>query len=83
MGETDNNTMANIMNDFFIDIGPNLAQDIPNSFLDMNLTFDNSREMFNFREVDEQEIGKLINAISSNKSTGVDGIPIKFIKLTS
>ena len=38
-GDSDPENMANSINDFFADIGPNLAESIPDSLLEVDLTF--------------------------------------------
>ena len=73
--------MANEINDFFSDIGPRLAEGIPESLLDIDLEFREDRELFHFHEIEDSDISKIMSSISSNKSTGVDGIPIRFLKM--
>ena len=72
--------MANQINNFFADIGPNLARNIPESLIQMDYSFDNSRPVFELVHTNVDEVAKLIKGIL-NKSTGLDDIPIKFLKL--
>ena len=50
-GKVDLKDMANDINDFFADIGPRLAEGIPDSLLDIHLYFNSDREMFKFHDV--------------------------------
>ena len=70
--------MANIMNNYFSDIGPNLAADMPASLLDIDYSFNEDREKFSLKRTTVEEVRKLILKISNNKSTGIDGVPIRF-----
>ena len=81
MGNSDPKSMANILNDYFTDIGPNLSAEMPDSLLDINYEFDNIREKFEFIDTNVEEVKKLMLQISNNKSTGIDGVPISFLKM--
>ncbi len=81
-GKSDPSEMADILNDYFTDIGPNLAAEMPASLLDIDYTFTGNREKFNFKNTTVEEVKKLILNISNNKSTGIDGVPIRFLKMT-
>ena len=80
-GYTDSADMANQINDFFVDIGPNLARDIQESLLNMDYSFSADRLQFEFVHTTEEEVSKLLKSISNNKSMGLDEIPIRFLKL--
>ena len=80
-GRTGNEDMSNELNRFFSEIGPNLASQIPDSLLNQNYEFDNSRPTFKFIPVTLDEIIKLLMKIPNSKSTGLDGVPIRFLKL--
>ena len=58
---------ANAINNFFIDIGPTLADHIPESILDPDYSFPKDRPEFNFTAVDQDTVSKLLRSISSNK----------------
>ncbi len=75
--------MANSINQFFVDIGPKLAAEIPDSLLDTDYSFDNSRSTLKLRCTNVNEIKKLLLRIPDKKSTGLDGIPIRFLKLVA
>ena len=46
------------INDFFTDIGPSLADQIPGSVLDMNFDFDGTYPQFDFQLATEGDVGK-------------------------
>ena len=54
MGKIDNLKMAKGLKNFFIDVGANLVTEIPDSVLNMDLSFRGDREHFNFRNVEEE-----------------------------
>ena len=80
-GKTSDEDMSNELNRFISEIGPNLASRIHESLLNPDYSFDNSRPNFVFEPVNIEEISKLLLKIPNNKSTGLDGIPIRFLKL--
>ena len=80
-GSSERLEMANTINNFFADIGPKLAENIPDSLLDIDYTFEGDRDTFKFHHVEDEDIRKILASISNNKSTGVDGIPIRFLKM--
>lgn len=80
-GSIDNKDMANILNDYFTDIGPNLSADMPYSLSEIDYTFDNSREQFKLEQTNTDEVRILISRMSNNKSTSVNGVPIRFLKM--
>ncbi len=81
MGNYDPKNMANIMNDYLTDIGTNLLAEMPESLLDVNYDFDNSREKFAMVDTNVEEVKNLMLKISNNKSTGIDGVPLRFLKM--
>ena len=48
----------------------------------MDFSFNGNYPKFEFNLTDENAVGKLLGAMSANKSTGVDGIPIRYLKMT-
>ena len=72
---------ANAINNFFIDIGPDLADAIPDSLLEPDYELREDRPLFDLHEVDHNTVRKLLNNTSINKSTRIDGVPIKFLKM--
>ena len=76
-GSTDDKDVANILNNYFTDIMPELSSQMPDSLLNIDYSFNDNREQFDLMETTADEVMKLILYISSNKSTGVDGVPIR------
>ena len=79
-GTNDDKAMANNINTFFSDIGPNLAAKIPDSLLDVNYDRLPHLEPFELNLCTLSEIKELIMNILDCKSTGNDGIPVRFSK---
>ena len=81
--ETSDLGMASEIIYFFADISPNLAAGIPDSLLECDYTFNGEHAEFNFTPVDELQIAKLLKQISVNNLTGIDGIPIRLLKMNN
>ena len=81
-GEENPANMANIMNNLFTDIGPNLANDMPDSLLDINYDFNDEYEQLELEPTTPVEIKKIMINISNKKSTAIDGVLIRFLKMT-
>ena len=73
---------ANELNNYFADIKPSLASNIKPSALNLDFNPVDGVPSFHFRETTEENIEKLLMAISDLKATGEDGIPITFLKMT-
>ena len=67
--------IAEAFNDFFVNLGPNLADQIPNSNTDFHtfLRNINSQSLF-FAPVVEEEIKDIVSNLNNKKSSGYDGI---------
>ena len=67
--------IAELFNDFFVNIGPNLAKDIPNTDKDFHIFLKNrnSQSLF-FEPVIEEEIKDIVNNLNTKKGSGCDGI---------
>ncbi len=74
--------MADEIDRYFNNIGRDLAAAMPDSLLEASYVLDEDRELFQLKEVAYDDVMKLLMKLSPNKSTGVDGIPIKFLKMT-
>ena len=72
--------MANTINDFFCDIGYNLAANIPNSLLQADYSTIEGIEPMALQLATFDEVFKLLQKIPDTKSTGNDGIPVRFLK---
>ncbi len=72
--------MANTINDFFCDIGYNLTANIPDSLLNADYSTIDSIEPVEVELATFDEVFKLLQKIPDTKSTGNDGIPVRFLK---
>ena len=75
-GETDLQAISDKFNEFFTNIGPTLAEKIPNSVLDVDYYVCVDKQ-FNFSPVSEKEIFDLLKQMSCAKATGADIISVK------
>ena len=74
--------IATELNNYFVNIGPRLADDIRPSGLELNFDpVDNIAE-FKLHHTTAADVAKLLLEISDSKATGNDGVPIHFLKLT-
>ena len=78
--ETSDLGIANVINNFFADIGPGLAEQIPESLLTCDYNFNGNYDTFNVEPESVEEVINLLNNISVTKSTGDDGVPIRFFQ---
>ena len=73
--------MANIFNDYFINIGPSLAKKITKSdFHFSHFMPPASQKSLAFWSTDSAEIVKIVASLENSFSTGPDGIPMTVIK---
>ncbi len=77
---TDPIDIVNCLNNFFVDIGPNLANSITNSELELELNIPNIPFM-ELEPAQPDDVLKLLTNISDSKATGDDGIPVRFLKI--
>lgn len=68
-------------NEFFSNIGPELAKNIPPSLIDLDLTPLPDIPLFDLKEVTQDEVRKILSNISSAKATGEDGVCVRLMKL--
>ena len=89
--ETDTSAMANMLNEYFVNIAQELTQSQTSS-----VSFDSSKleefvswivdnfvTQFNIPLITVQETQKFIDNLSSSKATGADEISVKVLKLVS
>ncbi len=84
---TEPTEIANAFNDYFVNIGTNLAETIDTT--NENTTFINylqhpTRELFDLKSIHERDILNILNHMDSKSSTGYDSLSnklLKFIKL--
>ena len=81
---TDKLEIANKFNLYFTNIGPNLAKDIhittTKNFASYLIKVDENINQFNFQDVDEDTIRKIIDDFAPKKSCGFDGITLMQLK---
>ena len=81
---TDKLEIANKFNLYFTNIGPNLAKDIhittTKNFASYLIKVDENINQFNFQDVDEDTIRKIIDDFAPKKSCGFDGITLMHLK---
>ena len=88
---TDSTLIAESLNNYFINIGPQLASDI--SFYeepDNDLNNENvsgarlsQNTSFHFSQIEIHNVYSILNNLKANKSTGLDKIPAKILKLSA
>ena len=67
--------MAAVFNEYFVNIGPDLASNIPQSGIDFcNFLKDQNPKSLFFAPVVEEEVKDIINNLNAKKSSGYDGI---------
>ena len=81
---TDSNEIAESLNDYFSNIGPNLAHQIENSDCDFKDYIKPKKSEFAaFNLVSVNHVYQLLSTLSSAKATGLDKISSKLIKLSA
>ncbi|CAB3992421.1 Hypothetical predicted protein, partial [Paramuricea clavata] len=80
---TDPNELAESFNDYFTNIGPDIAKTIDKG--DRNFTDYITRvtSNFKFQAVSESKVHRLLLFLNPGKSTGIDKIPAKIIRIAS
>ncbi|CAB4029658.1 RNA-directed DNA polymerase from transposon BS, partial [Paramuricea clavata] len=80
---TDPNELAESFNDYFTNIGPDIAKTIDKD--DRNFTDYITRvtSNFKFQAVSESKVHRLLLSLNPGKSTGIDKIPAKIIRIAS
>ena len=81
--DTDDSLLANEFNNFFANVGSELAATIPNVNSARNTTIiqNNTDSLFELSPVSEEDVLKVIHGMSNKKSTGVDNISTLMIKM--
>ncbi len=77
---TDPTEIANSFNNFFIEIGPNLSDKVPNSNYAPESYVKSINDDFHFRTITELEVLKLLSTLKTSKTTGHDKISPKLLK---
>ena len=89
----DDRSIAESMNEYFISIGTKLADEIDSNsdYQDDDLTYTNelletdssSTNLFHFRTISVNSVALRLSSLSASKSTGMDNIPAKVLKITA
>ena len=79
--KTDPMDIVNELNKYFSTIGPELDSAIGPSNLILNYNNRPNIPLLKLQDTTEEEVKKLLMAISDSKATGDDGIPIRFLKM--
>ena len=77
---TDPTEVANSFNKFFSEIGPNLADKLPNPDYPPESYVKSINADFHFRTITESEVLKLLTTLKTSKATGHDRFPAKLLK---
>ncbi len=80
-GSTDPETIAEDFNEIFCNVGSNLADQIPDVSMDLLPDIIGNGNLFSFTRVDVPTVTKLLANINQSKSTGLDGINPRFLKI--
>ena len=80
---SDPTELAECFNDYFINVGPDIAKTIDKN--DRNFTdyISKATSKLNFQDVSESKVQRLLFSLNPRKSTGVDKIPAKIIRIVS
>jgi len=76
--------IANMFNQYFVNVGGNLANALPNAFLNFkNYLGPSYRNSIYVNPISNEEVFNLINTISGGKAAGDDGFNLELIKNNS
>ena len=73
--------MSETFNQYFTEIGPNLAEKLPNSSKTHSDFIGHVDSSFQLEPVTLPKVLKLLKNISADKTTGLDKIPCRLVKL--
>ena len=77
---TDKKIIADKFNEFFINIGPNLAAKIPPSNMNFDSYLPHVCTIFAEKSVTEEELKKAFFSLKPNKTPGYDNINVNIVK---
>ena len=83
---TDSKGIANTLNEYFADVGPSIADKIPEvEMLNNNVDENNSSngEHFTFKGVTDEYVLEYLSSLPDKKATGVDDISSKLLKISA
>ena len=80
---SNNTSQANEFNDYFANVGSELASKIP-QVPSINISDENAAQStFNFDYVTEDEVSKALMRMKNKKSVGIDGISMHILKMST
>ena len=77
---TDPVDIAELFNDHFTEIGPNLAPELPKSEKVFEECITQAISMFRFKDISTADVEMLFRNIKTNEVTGLDKIPSHLVK---
>ena len=77
---TDQKTIAEKFDEFYVNAGPNLASKIPQNNNDYKSCLPNITTLFDEQHLTEQELKEAVASLEPNKSPGCDSIHVNVIK---
>jgi hypothetical protein len=81
---SDNLTIAEAFNDFFVSIGPKLSAELDHDTLDLSENLGTSPvTLFALSEISEYEVFLLLSDLKTSKSTGMDSIPERVFNISA
>ena len=80
---SDPTELAECFNDYFTNVGPDIAKTIDNSDINFTDYITRATSNFKFQAVSEFKVYRLLLSLNPCKSTGIDKIPAKIIRIAS
>ncbi len=75
--------LAECFNNYFTDIGPDIAKNIDSGDRNFKDYITTTSSSFNFQTVSESNVYRLLLSLNPRKSTGIDKIPAKIIRIAA
>ena len=75
--------LAECFNNYFTNIGPDIAKNIDNGDRNFKDYITTTTSSFNFQTVSESNVYRLLLSLNPRKSTGIDKIPAKIIRIAA
>ncbi|CAB4024457.1 Hypothetical predicted protein, partial [Paramuricea clavata] len=75
--------LAKCFNNYFTNIGPDIAKNIDNGDRNFKDYITTTTSSFNFQTVSESNVYRLLLSLNPRKSTGIDKIPAKIIRIAA
>ena len=75
--------LAECFNNYFTNIGPDIAKNIENGDRNFKDYITITTSSFNFQTVSESNVYRLLLSLNPRKSTGIDKIPAKIIRIAA